>query len=72
MAEKGKYYVRSVAKTIVCYNLPTKTPRGKPASLIMGRGDTSRALTEKEFRCPEVQKGLKGRDLLDVTRQMSK
>jgi hypothetical protein len=67
-----KYFVKSIALMMVAYNLPTTDSKGRRLSLILSRGDVSRALTEDEFNSPEVQKGLKGRDLLDVTSKMTK
>lgn len=62
-----KKKVRKVGKMQLSYNLPTKDGKGRRLSLILARGDVSRALTEEEFQSPEIQKGLKERDLLDWT-----
>lgn len=66
----AKKRVKSIAKMQGCYNLPTKDGKGRRQSLILSRGDVSRPLTEKEFKSPEVQKGLKSRDLLDWTNRV--
>lgn len=65
-----KKRIKSVAKMQGCYNLPTKDGKGRRLSLILSRGDVSRPLTEAEFQSPEIQKGLKARDLLDWTNKV--
>ena len=67
----SKYYVKSVAQMMRCYNLPTVDENKRRMSLILTRGEVSRPLTEEEYKSPEVQKGLSTRDLLDVSRQMN-
>lgn len=64
-----RYFVKSVAQSMVSYNLPTVNDKGRRMSLIMSRNDVSRPLTEAEFNSPEIQKGLANRELVDVTRQ---
>lgn len=71
MSAQKKYYVKSAATMIGCYNLPTVDDRGRKMSLIISRNETSRPLSAAEFKSPEIQKGLKNRDLLDVTKKMS-
>ena len=65
-------YVKSVAQMMGAYNLPTTDAKGKRQSIILSRGEVSRPLTEDEFNSREIQKGIENRDLIDVTRQMSK
>ena len=66
----AKKVVKSIAKMQGCYNLPTKDGKGRRQSLILARGDVSRPLTQEEFQIPEIQKGLKARDLLDWTNKV--
>ena len=66
-----EFYVRNAASMMRCYNLPTVSTSGKRLSLILGRKEVSRPLTQDEFDSMEVQKGLQKRELLDVTRKMN-
>lgn len=68
----NKRYVKSIASMQLCYNLVSTDQRGRKMSVILTRGDVSRALTEEEFKSPEIQNGLKARNLLDWTAKVSK
>ena len=68
----AKYFVKSAGQMMGSYNLPTVDAKGRKLSLIITRNEVSRPLTEDEFNSREIQKGIENRDLIDVTRQMSK
>lgn len=71
MSDK-KYYVKNASVMMGSYNLPTKGNKNKPLSLILARGETSRALLEAEYLATEVQRGLQRRDLINVTAMMNR
>jgi hypothetical protein len=66
-----KFYVKSAAQMMGAYNLPTVDEKGRKLSLIISRNEVSRPLTEEEFNSREIQKGISGRDLVDVTKQIN-
>jgi len=66
-----KYYVKNRAHTMGCYNLSSKNEKGGRLSIVLARNEVSRALTQEEFNSPEVQKGLKKRSLLNVSKKMN-
>lgn len=67
----GDYYVKNTSAMMITCNLPTKDDKGRPKSLILARGDVSRALTKEEFDSAEIQKAIRNRELTDVTKKMS-
>jgi hypothetical protein len=67
-----KYYVKSLAQMMGCYNLPTTDSKGRKQSLMLSRNEVSRPLTEAEFNSAEIQKAIAGRELMDVTKIVNK
>lgn len=66
-----KYYVKNRAHMMGCYNLSSKNENGGRLSVVLARNEVSRALTQEEFNSPEIQKGLKKRSLLNVSKKMN-
>lgn len=62
-------FVRNVSPMMTVFNLPKKD--GKRPALYLSPREISRALTEEEFGCMEIQKGLENKKLFDVTSKVS-
>lgn len=62
-------YIRNVSRTPLSFNLP-KDSENNYRSLHLAKGEISRALSNSDLGCPEIQKALKGRFVINVTAQM--